>query len=565
MTIQTPTSPERGDFIREIVAADLRDGRHKTIITRFPPEPNGHLHIGHAKAICLDFGVALEFGGRTHLRFDDTNPTKEEQEYIDGIQADVRWLGFDWGDHLYFASDYFDQLYDWAVYLIKAGKAYVDDLSADEIREHRGTLTEPGRNSPWRDRPVEENLDLFERMRKGEFPNGARVLRARIDMASPNINLRDPALYRILHAEHPRTGDKWCIYPMYDFAHGQSDAIEGITHSLCTLEFESHRPLYDWFIENLPVPSCPRQIEFARLNITYTVLSKRVLLRLVNEGLVRGWDDPRMPTLSGLRRRGFPAEGIRDFAAVIGVAKSDSVVEVGQLEHAVRDVLNRKAARRFAVLAPLKVVIENYPEGQVEEMDVVNNPEDPSAGTRKVPFTRELWIERDDFMEEPPAKFFRLAPGREVRLRSAYFVTCREVVKDAAGEVVELHCTYDPATRGGDSPDGRRPKATLHWISASHAMAAEVRLYDHLFSCPDPGADDRDLFGDLNPNSETVLQGCMVEPTLAELPIGETVQFERLGYFAPDRDSTPDHPVFNRTLTLKDTWAKLQAQGRQNS
>ena len=565
MSIETTTSPERGDFIREIVAADLRDGRHKTIVTRFPPEPNGHLHIGHAKAICLDFGVALEFGGRTHLRFDDTNPTKEEQEYIDGIQADVRWLGFDWGDHLYFASDYFDQLYEWAVYLIEAGKAYVDDLSADEIREHRGTLTEPGRNSPWRDRTVEENLDLFDRMRKGEFPNGARVLRARIDMASPNINLRDPALYRILHAEHPRTGDKWCIYPMYDFAHGQSDAIEGITHSLCTLEFESHRPLYDWFIENLPVPSCPRQIEFARLNITYTVLSKRILLRLVNEGLVRGWDDPRMPTLSGLRRRGFPAEGIRDFAAVIGVAKSDSVVEVSQLEHAVRDVLNRKAARRFAVLAPLKVVIENYPEGQVEEMDVANNPEDPSAGTRKVPFTRELWIERDDFMEAPPAKFFRLAPGREVRLRSAYFVTCREVVKDAAGEVLELRCTYDPATRGGDSPDGRRPKATLHWISASHAMAAEVRLYDHLFSCPDPGADDRDLFGDLNPNSETVLQGCMVEPTLAELPVGETVQFERLGYFASDRDSTPDHPVFNRTLTLKDTWAKLQAQGRQNT
>ncbi len=393
------------------MAADLRDGRHKTIVTRFPPEPNGHLHIGHAKAICLDFGVASEFGGRTNLRFDDTNPTKEEQEYIDGIQEDVRWLGFDWGKHLYFASDYFDQLHEWAVYLIKAGKAYVDDLPADEIREYRGTLTEPGRNSPWRDRSIEENLDLFDRMRKGEFPNGARVLRARIDMASPNINLRDPAMYRILHAEHPRTGDKWCIYPMYDFAHGQSDAIEGITHSLCTLEFESHRPLYDWFIDNLPVPSRPRQIEFARLNITYTVLSKRVLLRLVNEGHVRGWDDPRMPTIAGLRRRGFPAEGIRDFAAQIGVAKSDSVVEVGQLEHAVRDVLNRTAPRRFAVLQPLKVVIENYPEGQVEEMDVVNNPEDPSAGSRKVPFTRELWIERDDFMEDPPAKFFRLAPG----------------------------------------------------------------------------------------------------------------------------------------------------------
>ncbi|MGZ6272766.1 MAG: glutamine--tRNA ligase/YqeY domain fusion protein [Candidatus Limnocylindrales bacterium] len=557
------SSPERGDFIREIVAADLRDGKHKTVVTRFPPEPNGYLHIGHAKSICLNFGIAQEFGGRTHLRFDDTNPTKEEQEYIDAIQADIRWLGFDWGEHLSHASDYFEQLYEWAVYLIRAGKAYVDDLSADEIREYRGTLTEPGRNSPWRDRPIEESLDLFERMRQGEFPNGARVLRARIDMASPNINLRDPALYRILHAEHPRTGDTWCIYPMYDFAHGQSDAIEGITHSICTLEFEVHRPLYDWFIENLPVPSCPRQIEFARLNVTYTVLSKRVLLRLVNEGHVRGWDDPRMPTISGLRRRGFPAEGIRNFAAQIGVAKSDSVVEVGQLEHAVRDVLNRTASRRFAVLAPLKVVIENYPDGQTEEMDVVNNPEDPSAGTRKVPFSRELWIERDDFMEDPPAKFFRLAPGREVRLRSAYFITCREVVKDAGGEVVELRCTYDPLTRGGDSPDGRRPKATLHWISAAHSMPAEVRLYDYLFVRPDPGAEG-DLFADLNPDSEKVLSGCMVEPTLADVPVGETVQFERLGYFCPDLDSTPEHPVFNRTLTLKDTWAKVQAQAKQN-
>jgi glutaminyl-tRNA synthetase len=563
--MQASTSTERGDFIREIVAADVRDGKHKTVVTRFPPEPNGYLHIGHAKSICLNFGIANEFGGRCHLRFDDTNPTKEEQEYIDSIQEDVRWLGFDWGEHLYYASDYFAQLYDWAVYLIGAGKAYVDDLSADEIREHRGTLTEPGRNSPWRDRPVAESLDLFERMRKGEFPDGTRVLRARIDMAAPNINLRDPVLYRILHAEHPRTGDAWCIYPMYDFAHGQSDAIEGVTHSICTLEFEVHRPLYDWFIENLPVPSCPRQIEFARLNITYTVLSKRILLRLVNEGHVRGWNDPRMPTISGLRRRGFPAEGIRDFAAVIGVAKSDSVVEVGQLEHAVRDVLNRKAARRFAVLQPLKVVVENYPEGQVEEMDAANNPEDPSAGTRRVAFTRELWIEREDFMEEPPAKFFRLAPGREVRLRSAYFVTCREVVKGAAGEIVELRCTYDPATRGGDSPDGRKPKATLHWMSASHAIPAEVRLYDHLFACPDPGADDRDLFADLNPDSETVLQGCMIEPVLADLPVGETVQFERLGYFTPDPDSAPGHPVFNRTLTLKDTWAKLQAQGKQNT
>jgi glutaminyl-tRNA synthetase len=562
VSTDTTATPERGDFIREIVAADLRDGKHQTIVTRFPPEPNGYLHIGHAKSICLNFGVASEFGGRTHLRFDDTNPTKEEQEYIDSIEADVRWLGFDWGTHLYFASDYFDQLYEWAVYLIKAGKAYVDDLTADEIREYRGTLTEPGKNSPYRDRSIEENLDLFERMRAGEFPNGARVLRAKIDMAAPNINLRDPALYRILHAEHPRTGAKWCIYPMYDFAHGQSDAIEGITHSICTLEFEVHRPLYDWFIDNLPVPSKPRQIEFARLNITYTVLSKRVLLRLVNEGHVRGWDDPRMPTIAGLRRRGFPAEGIRNFAAVIGVAKSDSVVEVGQLEHAIRDVLNTKAVRRFAVLNPVKVVVGNYPEGQVEEMEVANNPEDESAGKRMVPFGRELWIERDDFMEEPAPKFFRLAPGREVRLRGAYFVTCREVVKDAAGQIVELRCTYDPATRGGDSPDGRRPKATLHWISAGHAMPAEVRLYDHLFTRPDPGADG-DLFADINPDSEKVLQGCMLEPTLASLPIGETVQFERLGYFCPDIDSTPDHPVFNRTLTLKDTWAKVQAQGNK--
>jgi glutaminyl-tRNA synthetase len=563
VSLQAP--PERGDFIREIVAADLRDGRQTAIITRFPPEPNGYLHIGHAKSICLNFGIAREFGGRCHLRFDDTNPTKEEQEYIDAIEADVRWLGFDWGEHLYFASDYFEQLYAWAVHLVRAGTAYVDDLSADEIREHRGTLTEPGRNSPFRDRSVDENLDLFERMRAGDFPDGARVLRARIDMASPNINLRDPVLYRIVHAAHPRTGDAWCVYPTYDFAHGQSDAIEGITHSICTLEFEDHRPLYDWLIENLPVPSRPRQYEFARLNLTYTVLSKRVLLRLVNEGHVRGWDDPRMPTISGLRRRGFPAEGIRDFAAMIGVAKADSTVEVGMLEHAVRGVLNRTASRRFAVLNPLRLVIENYPEGHVDEMDVANNPEDISAGTRTVAFTRELWIERDDFMEEPAAKFFRLAPGREVRLRSAYFVTCREVVKDAAGKIVELRCTYDPSTRGGDAPDGRRPKATLHWISAEQAVSAEVRLYDHLFSRPDPGADGRDLFADLNPDSETVLRGCLVEPILADAPAGETVQFERLGYFTPDADSAPGAPVFNRTLTLKDTWAKLQAQGRHDT
>jgi glutaminyl-tRNA synthetase len=565
VSIQTPSSPERGDFIREIVAADVREGRYQTVVTRFPPEPNGYLHIGHAKSICLNFGIAREFGGRCHLRFDDTNPTKEEQEYTDAIQADVRWLGFDWGEHLYFASDYFEQLYEWAVDLIRAAKAYVDDLTADEIREHRGTLTEPGHESPWRNRSAEESLDLFERMRAGEFPNGARVLRARIDMASPNINLRDPVLYRILHADHPRTGDAWCIYPTYDFAHGQSDAIEGITHSLCTLEFEPHRPLYDWLIDNLPVPSRPHQYEFARLNLTHTVLSKRVLLRLVNEGHVRGWDDPRMPTMSGLRRRGFPAEGIRDFATLVGVAKADSVVEVEMLEHAVRDVLNRKALRRFVVLDPLKVVIEDYPEGQVEEMEVPNNPEDPSAGSRRLPFTRELWIERDDFMEEPVRKFFRLAPGREVRLRSAYFVTCREVVKDAAGGIVELRCTYDPTTRGGDAPDGRRPKATLHWVSAAHAVPAEVRLYDYLFRSPYPGAGGRDLFEDLNPDSEAVLRSCLVEPSLAGLPVGETVQFERLGYFCPDSDSAPGALVFNRTLTLRDTWAKLQAQGRHDT
>ncbi|MDP1805384.1 MAG: glutamine--tRNA ligase/YqeY domain fusion protein [Acidimicrobiales bacterium] len=561
MSTETPSpTPDRTDFISEIVAADLRDGRATTIVTRFPPEPNGYLHIGHAKSICLNFGIAKEFGGRCHLRFDDTNPVKEEQEYIDAIEADVRWLGFDWGEHLYHASDYFEQLYAWAVHLVETGRAYVDNLTADEIREHRGTLTEPGRNSPWRERPTGESLDLFTRMRAGEFPDGGRVLRAKIDMSAPNIILRDPVLYRIVHAEHPRTGGAWCIYPTYDFAHGQSDAIEGITHSICTLEFENHRPLYDWFIEHLPVPSVPHQYEFARLNITYTVLSKRVLLKLVNEGLVRGWDDPRMPTVSGLRRRGFPAEGIRDFAAMIGVAKADSVVEVGQLEYAVRGVLNRTAPRRFGVLSPLKVVIENYPEGESEEKDVVHNPEDPAAGTRKVAFTRELWIERDDFMEEPAPKFFRLAPGREVRLRSAYFVTCTGLVKDEAGDVVELRCTYDPATRGGDSPDGRRPKATLHWVSAAHAVPAEVRLFGHLFCRPDPGADGRDLFGDLNPDSETVVTGAFVEPALAEAAVGATVQFERLGYFCPDPDSTPAHPVFNRTLTLKDTWAKVQAR-----
>ncbi|MFL5647716.1 MAG: glutamine--tRNA ligase/YqeY domain fusion protein [Chloroflexota bacterium] len=562
MTTDTSATPERTDFIRDIVAADVRDGRVGAVVTRFPPEPNGYLHIGHAKAICLNFGIADEFGGRCNLRFDDTNPTKEEQEYIDGIEADVRWLGFDWGEHLHFASDYFEQLYDWAVELIRVGKAYVDDLSAEEIREYRGTLTEPGRDSPWRDRSPDENLDLFARMRAGEFPNGARVLRARIDMSSPNINLRDPVLYRIVHAEHPRTGDAWCIYPTYDFAHGQSDAIEGVTHSICTLEFEVHRPLYDWLLDNLPVPSRPHQYEFARLNLTHTVMSKRVLRQLVAEGHVKGWDDPRMPTISGMRRRGYPAEGIREFAMTIGVSKADSVIEIGQLEHAIRAVLNRTAPRRFAVLDPLKVVIENYPDEQVEEMEVANNPEDAAAGTRSVPFGRELWIEREDFQEDPAPKFFRLAPGREVRLRSAYFITCTDVVKDGTGAIVELRCTYDAATRGGDAPDGRRPKATLHWLAVARAVPAEVRLYDHLFADPFPGADGGDLFAAIDPESETVLPGALVEPALGSGTIGETVQFERLGYFSRDPDSTADRPVFNRTVTLKDTWAKVQGRGR---
>ena len=546
---------ERADFIREIIAEDLKSGKHAQVVTRFPPEPNGYLHIGHTKSICLNFGVAEEFGGQCHLRFDDTNPTKEEQEYIEAIERDVRWLGFDWGDHLYHASDYFEQLYEWAVHLIKEGKAYVDDLSADEIREHRGTLTEAGKNSPWRDRSVEENLDLFARMRAGEFPDGTRVLRAKIDMASGNINMRDPVLYRILHATHPRTGDAWNIYPTYDFTHGQSDAIEHITHSLCTLEFEDHRPLYDWFLDNLPVPSHPRQIEFARLNISYTVLSKRRLLQLVNDGHVRGWDDPRMPTLSGIRRRGYPPAAIRDFVAKHGVAKRDGVMEAASLEHSVRTVLNLEAPRRFAVLRPLKVVIENFPEDQVEEVD----PEDESAGTRKVPFSRELYIERDDFMEDPPKKFFRLAPGREVRLRYAYFITCQEVVKDDSGEIVELRCSYDPETRGGDAPDGRRPKATLHWISAAQAVPAEVRVYNHLFTRADPGAEG-DFIQDLNPDSLEVLEGALVEPALREGTVGETVQFERLGYFCKDPDSTGERPVFNRTCTLRDTWAKIQAR-----
>ena len=560
MTGNGDTDNERLDFIREIVRSDLASGRHAAIVTRFPPEPNGYLHIGHAKSICLNFGIADEFGGRYHLRFDDTNPVKEEMEYIRSIEEDVRWLGFDWGDNLFHASDYFEQLYEWAEHLVKAGNAYVDDLSAEEIRAHRGTLTEPGKESPYRNRGIDENLELFRGMRNGEYPDGARVLRAKIDMAAGNINLRDPVLYRILHATHPRTGDAWCIYPTYDFAHGQSDAIEHITHSLCTLEFEGHRPLYDWLVEHLPVPSKPRQIEFARFNLSYTVLSKRRLLKLVEGGHVSGWDDPRMPTLSGLRRRGYPPAAIRDCAERAGVAKRDSVVDLAFLEHCVRSELNRTSERRMGVLRPLKVVIENFPEDRVEELEAVNNPEDAGAGTRRVPFSRELFIESDDFMEDPPKKFFRLAPGREVRLRYAYFITCREVIKNAEGEVVELRCTYDPETRGGDAPDGRKVKATLHWVSAAHAVSAEVRLFDTLFWRPDPGADG-DFLDDLNPDSLDVINDARLEPSLAGLESGERVQLERLGYFCVDPDTTPERPVFNRTVTLRDTWAKMKARG----
>jgi glutaminyl-tRNA synthetase len=563
MTAQDTAVREAGrDFIRDIIEADLASGRHKTIVTRFPPEPNGYLHIGHAKSICLNFGVAEEYGGRCHLRFDDTNPTKEEQEYIDAIARDVRWLGFDWGEHLYHASDYFDQLYEWAEHLIRNGKAYVDDQSQEEMRATRGTLTEPGKNSPWRERSVAENLDLFRRMRAGEFPNGSRVLRAKIDMASGNINLRDPVLYRILHAPHPRTGSKWCIYPSYDYAHGQSDAIEGITHSLCTLEFEDHRPLYDWFLDNLPVPSRPRQYEFARLNLSHTVLSKRVLTELVRGGHVKGWDDPRMPTLAGLRRRGVPPAAIREFVRRIGVAKANSVVDMGLFEFSVREVLNKTALRRMAVLRPLKVVIDNYPEGRSEELEAVNNPEDATAGTRKIRFSRELFIERDDFMENPPKTFYRLAPGREVRLRYAYYVRCREAVKNAAGEVVELRCTYDPCTRGGQTPpDGRKVQATLHWVSVADAVPAEVRLYNQLFSSPDPGAGG-DVTADLNPHSLEVLTECRLEPALASAAVGEAVQFERQGYFCLDPDSSPHRLVFNRTVALRDAWAKVSALSR---
>jgi glutaminyl-tRNA synthetase len=560
MASETATTTAGRDFIRDIIETDLDTGRTSEVVTRFPPEPNGYLHIGHAKAICLNFGVAQEYGGRCHLRFDDTNPTREEQEYIDAIERDVRWLGFDWGSHLYHASDYFDQLYDWAEHLIRAGKAYVDDLPAEEMRAMRGGLTEPGRNSPYRGRGVEENLDLFRRMRRAEFPNGARVLRAKIDMASGNINLRDPVLYRILHTVHPRTGSKWCIYPSYDFAHGQSDAIEGVTHSLCTLEFEDHRPLYDWLLDNLPVPSRPRQYEFARLNINYTVLSKRFLTELVRQGRVDGWDDPRMPSLAGLRRRGVPAAAIRDFVRRVGVARANSLVDVGMFEHAVREHLNRIAARRMAVLRPLKLVIANYPEGAGEELEAVNNPEDAAAGTRRVAFGRELYIERDDFMENPPNKFFRLAPGREVRLRYAYFVTCREVVKNAAGEIVELVCTYDPATRGGNAADGRKVRGTIHWVAAAQSLPAEIRLYHPLFTRPDPGGDG-DFFADLNPNSLETLTQSRVEPALAAARVDEAVQFERQGYFCLDPDSQPSRLVFNRTVGLRDSWTKSQTSG----
>jgi len=554
-------SAEAGrDFVRDIIEADLAAKRHAQIVTRFPPEPNGYLHIGHAKSICLNFGVAREFGGRCHLRFDDTNPAREEQEYIDAIERDVRWLGFDWGTHLYHASDYFEQLYQWAEHLIGNGKAYVDDQTPTEMRESRGTLTEPGRNSPYRERGAEENLDLFRRMRAGEFPNGARVLRAKIDMAAGNMNLRDPALYRILHAEHPRTGTQWCIYPTYDFAHGQSDAIEGITHSLCTLEFEDHRPLYDWLLDNLPVPSRPKQYEFARLNLAYTVLSKRVLTKLVTEGHVTGWDDPRMPTLAGLRRRGVPAQAVREFVRRIGVARANSMVDLPQFEHPIRELLNKTAPRRMGVLRPLKIVITNYPEGQSEQLEAVNNPEDAAAGTRLIPFARELYVEREDFMENPPKKFYRLSPGKEVRLRYAYFVTCQEVVKDAAGEVVELRCTYDPATRGGNAPDGRKVQATLHWVTVQHSVPAEVRLYNQLFTRPDPGAAG-DVFTDLNPDSLERLSGARVEPALATEASETPVQFERMGYFFRDPDSQPGALVFNRTIGLRDSWAKAQAAG----
>jgi len=562
---QKPDKPEADtpgslDFIRAIISEDIKNNKNNgRVHTRFPPEPNGYLHIGHAKSICLNFGLARQYGGLCNLRFDDTNPTKEESHYVESIQKDIRWLGFEWEDRLFYASDYYDQLHEFAIKLIRDGKAYVDDLNADEIREYRGTLTEPGKPSPFRDRPVEENLDLFARMHAGEFPDGSRVLRAKIDMASGNINLRDPVIYRIMRATHHRTGDKWCIYPMYDWAHGQSDSLEGITHSICTLEFEDHRPLYDWCIEQLGIHH-PQQIEFAPLNLSYTVLSKRKLLQLVKEQHVRGWDDPRMPTISGLRRRGYTPTAIRNFCDRIGVAKRDSMVDVALLEHCLREDLNKHSARVMGVLRPLKVVIDNYPPGQVEELEAVNNPEDPSAGTRKVPFSRVLYIEQEDFLENPPKKFYRLSPGHEVRLRYAYFITCTDVVKDDNGEVSELHCTYDPATRGGDSPDGRKIKATLHWVSAEHALEAEVRLYDYLFTKEDPlaVAEGENWLDNLNPHSLEIVSGCRAEPALAKAIPGERFQFERQGYFCVDPDSTPGKLVFNRTVTLRDTWEKIQ-------
>jgi glutaminyl-tRNA synthetase len=549
----------RSNFIRDIIIEDLKAGKHGgRVQTRFPPEPNGYLHIGHAKAICLDFGLAAEFGGKCNLRFDDTNPSKEETEYVEAIMEDVEWLGFKW-DGLFYASDYFQQLYEWAIQLIKAGKAYVCDLSADEIREYRGTLTEPGKESPYRDRSVEENLDLFERMKNGEFPDGSRTLRAKIDMASPNVNFRDPVMYRILHMEHHRTGDEWCIYPMYDWAHGQSDSIEKVTHSICTLEFDNNRPLYNWFIEQLGIfPS--QQYEFDRLSLTYTVMSKRKLLRLVQEGLVKGWDDPRMPTLSGMRRRGYTPEAIRNFCASLGVSKTNGITQLQQLEYFVREDLNKHALRVMAVLNPLRVVIDNYPDDLVEEMDAVNNPEDASAGIRKVPFSKVLYIEQEDFREDPPKQFYRLAPGREVRLRYGYLITCQSVVKDAEGNVVELRCTYDPATRGGNTPDGRKVKSTIHWVSAAHAVDAEVRLYDNLFAKenPDEVEEGQDFTVNLNPNSLEILTGCKVEPGLRDAEPGARYQFERMGYFCVDRDSAPGKPVFNRTIGLRDAWAKIE-------
>jgi len=556
-------TPKASNFIRDIIVADLESNKFNgRVQTRFPPEPNGYLHLGHAKSTYLNFGLAAEFGGKTNLRFDDTNPEKEEQEYVDSIIRDVHWLGYEW-DGLYYASDYFDQLYEWAIQLIKAGKAYVCDLSADEVRQYRGTLTEPGKESPYRNRSAEENLDLFQRMRAGEFPDGARTLRAKIDMASPNLNLRDPLMYRILRATHHRTGDNWCIYPMYDYAHGQSDSIERITHSICTLEFEDHRPLYNWFIEQLGIfPS--QQIEFDRLNVTYTLLSKRKLLQLVNEGHVSGWDDPRMPTISGIRRRGYTPESLRNFCAAIGASKTNGVIELAMLEHYVREDLNRRAHRAMAVLRPLKVIVDNYPEGQVEHLEVVNNPEDPSAGTRDVPFSRELYIEQDDFREDPPKKFFRLSPGREVRLRGGYFIKCAHVVKDGTGAITEVHCTYDPETRSGSAPDGRKVKATIHWVSADHAVDAEVRLYENLFLKEDPSAVDegKTFLDNLNPNSLEVLPICKLEPSLAKAEAGDRFQFERLGYFCVDPDTTTERLVFNRTVQLRDTWAKIESRDK---